>query len=85
MAKSKSKKTFEQAMARLEEIVAELESGRLGLEESLKIYEEGIELTKFCTTKLADAEKKIKMLVKTDDELELKDRDIDDFRDNSKS
>lgn len=83
---SKSKKTFEQAMARLEEIVAELESGRLGLEESLKIYEEGIELTQLCTTKLEDAEKKIKMIVKNEGNgLELKDYELDDFRDNSKS
>jgi len=80
-----SKKTFEQAMARLEEIVAELERGHLGLEESLKIYEEGIELTRFCTTKLEDAEKKIKALIKVDNDLKLKDYEIDDFRDNSKS
>lgn len=80
-----SKKTFEQAMARLEEIVAELESGSLGLEESLKIYEEGIELTRFCTAQLEEAEKKITALVKVDNELKLQDYDIDDFRDNSES
>jgi exodeoxyribonuclease VII small subunit len=80
-----SKKTFEQAMARLEEIVGELESGGLGLEESLKIYEEGIELARFCTGKLDNAEQKIKTLVKVRDKHELEEFDIDDFRDNSQS
>ena len=80
-----SKKTFEQAMTRLEEIVDELENGQLDLEKSLKVYEEGVELTKFCATKLADAEKKIKMLIKAGGELQLKEHDLDDLRDNSKS
>lgn len=66
------KKTFESAMKRLEEIVAKLEQGNLPLEESLKIFEEGIELTKFCATKLNEAEKKIKMLVKEGTEFDLK-------------
>ena len=71
-----SKKTFEQAIKRLEEIVAELEEGNLPLEESLKIYEEGVELTKFCSTKLNETEDKIKTLVKTDADFKLKSTDI---------
>ena len=71
-----SKKTFEQAIKRLEEIVAELEEGNLPLEESLKIYEEGVELTKFCFTKLNETEDKIKTLVKTGADFELKSTDI---------
>ncbi len=70
------KKTFEQAIKRLEEIVAELEEGNLPLEESLKIYEEGVELTKFCSTKLNETEDKIKTLVKTDADFKLKSTDI---------
>jgi len=70
------KKTFEQAIKRLEEIVAELEEGNLPLEESLKIYEEGVELTKFCSTKLNETEDKIKTLVKTVDDYKLKSTDI---------
>jgi exodeoxyribonuclease VII small subunit len=67
-----AKKTFESAMKRLEEIVSELEKGNLPLEESLKIFEEGVELTKFCTSKLNEAEKKLKMLVKEGDEFNLR-------------
>ena len=70
------KKTFEQAINRLEEIVAELEEGNLPLEESLKIYEEGVELTKFCSTKLNETEDKIKTLVKTGADFKLKSTDI---------
>jgi len=70
------KKTFEQAVKRLEEIVAELEEGNLPLEESLKIYEEGVESTKFCSTKLNETEEKIKTLVKTDAVFKLKSTDI---------
>ena len=70
------KKTFEQAIKRLEEIVAELEEGNLPLEESLKIYEEGVELTKFCSSKLNETEDKIKTLVKTGADFKLKSTDI---------
>jgi len=70
------KKTFEQAIKRLEEIVAELEEGNLLLEESLKIYEEGLELTKFCSAKLNETEDKIKTLVKTGADFKLKSTDI---------
>ncbi len=70
------KKTFEQAIKRLEEIVAELEEGNLPLEESLKIYEEGVELTKFCSGKLDETEDKIKTLVKTGADFKLKSTDI---------
>ncbi len=70
------KKTFEQAIKRLEEIVAELEEGNLPLEESLKIYEEGVELTKFCSAKLNETEDKIKTLVKTGADFKLKSTDI---------
>ncbi len=51
-------KKFEDAMARLEEIVTQLESGDLSLEESLNIFEEGMKLAKFCSAKLEEAEKR---------------------------
>jgi exodeoxyribonuclease VII small subunit len=56
------KKTFEEALTRLEEIVQQLEEGKINLDEMLKIYEEGAKLVKFCLTKLDDAENKIKVL-----------------------
>jgi exodeoxyribonuclease VII small subunit len=55
--------TFESATARLEEIVKLLEKGNTSLDESLKLYEEGITLVRFCNSALDNAEKKIKMLV----------------------
>lgn len=55
--------TFESATARLEEIVKLLEKGNTSLDESLKLYEEGITLVRFCNNALDNAEKKIKMLV----------------------
>lgn len=51
--------TFEQAMQRLEEIVALLESGKSTLDESMKLFEEGTKLTAFCTDSLKTAEQKI--------------------------
>jgi exodeoxyribonuclease VII small subunit len=54
---------FEQAMARLEAIVEELEKGDLPLDESLKIFEEGIRLSKNCLKVLEEAERKVEVLV----------------------
>jgi len=51
--------TFEQAMTRLEQIVAALESGRCTLDESLKLFEEGTKLTAYCAEQLKTAEQKI--------------------------
>ncbi len=51
--------SFEQAMARLEEIVALLEGGKCTLDESLKLFEEGTKLTAFCSEQLKTAEQKI--------------------------
>jgi exodeoxyribonuclease VII small subunit len=54
---------FEQAMARLEAIVGELEKGDLPLDESLRIFEEGIRLSKSCLKVLEEAERKVEVLV----------------------
>ncbi|MEK7336033.1 MAG: exodeoxyribonuclease VII small subunit, partial [Nitrospirota bacterium] len=54
---------FEQAMARLEAIVGQLENGDLSLDESLKIFEEGIRLSKNCLKVLEEAERKVEVLV----------------------
>ena len=59
----KENMTFESASARLEEIVKILEQGNSSLDESLKLYEEGVLLVRFCNDSLDNAEKKIKMLV----------------------
>ena len=56
--------TFEAALKQLEEIVQRLERGELPLEESLKLYEEGIHLSRLCHAKLEEAEGKIELLMK---------------------
>ena len=59
-----TEKKFEEAMERLENIVEGLEKGDLSLEESLKIFEEGMKLVSFCSRKLDEAEQKVTMLIK---------------------
>jgi exodeoxyribonuclease VII small subunit len=68
MAK-KSKKNFENDLKRLEEISDLLESENIGLDESLNLYEEGIELSRNCITALKKAELKITELKKKLDDL----------------
>ena len=59
-------KKFEDAMKELEDIVKRLESGDLSLEESIKLFEEGVALSKHCFRKLEEAEKKVAILVKNE-------------------
>ncbi|ARU30921.1 exodeoxyribonuclease VII small subunit [Sulfuriferula sp. AH1] len=54
--------SFEAAMAELERIVAEMESGQLTLEQSLGAYQRGAELLKFCQSALADAQQQVQIL-----------------------
>lgn len=57
---------FEKKLVRLEEIVAKMESGDLALEDSLKMFEEGIKLSRECNTQLQAAEQKVKVLLSVD-------------------
>jgi len=59
-----AEKKFEAALARLEEIVQELEKGDLPLEQSLKFFEEGIKLSRICNKRLEDAERRVEILLK---------------------
>ncbi len=61
--------SFENAMDRLEEIVTLLESGEYPLEESLKLFEEGVKLVKICNNKLECVESSIKKLTNIDGEI----------------
>jgi exodeoxyribonuclease VII small subunit len=63
----KGKKTFENAISQLESIVSRLEDGDLPLEESLKLFEEGIKLSRFCNQKLNEAQKKVEVLLRTNE------------------
>ena len=57
---------FEEAVSRLEKIVQQLEEGEKSLEGSLKLFEEGIKLSRFCSGKLEEAKKKIEILTKSE-------------------
>ncbi len=56
---------FEKVVERLEKIVEFLESGEIPLDEALKKYEEGVKLSRLCSQKLSQAEKKIEILTRT--------------------
>jgi exodeoxyribonuclease VII small subunit len=55
---------FEEALKKLEKIVEDLEKGDLSLDEALKKYQEGIELSRVCNARLENAKKKIDILTK---------------------
>ncbi len=57
------KKTYEEAVKRLEEIVKKLEDGSCSLEDSIKLFEEGAVLVKMCEGLLTEAEQKVKILI----------------------
>ena len=74
---------FEATLARLEVIVAELEQGELPMDASLKIFEEGVRLSKQCMKLLEDAEKKVEVLLQdTDGKMRPKPFPIDPERAN---
>lgn len=60
-------KDFESALKSLEEIVLQLEGGDLALDRALELFEEGVKISRFCQTKLEEAERKVEVLVKTAD------------------
>lgn len=59
-------KNFEELMSKLEEITNKLEKENLNLDESVKLFEEGMQISKECSEKLENAEKRITVLVDTD-------------------
>ncbi|MDD6762120.1 MAG: exodeoxyribonuclease VII small subunit [Clostridiales bacterium] len=68
-------KTFEASMAELEEVVAQLETGDISLDDSLKLFEKGIKLAKSCQKKLDEAERRVKILT-ADAEGEMTEEDF---------
>lgn len=59
---------FEKKLTRLEEIVTKMEAGDLSLEESLKLFEEGIKNSRECNDQLSKAEEKVKLLLRVDND-----------------
>lgn len=66
---AKSEKDFEELMKNLEDITIKLETDKLSLDDSVKLFEEGMKISKECNEKLEDAEKRITILLKTNDEI----------------
>ena len=62
---------FESALAELEKLVERMEQGELSLEQSLKDFERGVELTRFCQTSLKEAEQKVRILTEKSGKSEL--------------
>ena len=74
MAKKKIENlSFEESLSELEAIVQNLEQGTLSLEESMALFERGLNLSQASQTKLQDAEQKIKMLMEKNGEAQLED------------
>jgi exodeoxyribonuclease VII small subunit len=72
MAKTKEREqSFESSLATLEGIVAQLESGELPLERALELFEDGVGLARRCQTQLADAERKVEMLLRERGEIKV--------------
>lgn len=69
-----AKKTlhFEESLAELEQLVERMEQGNLPLEESLKLFERGVQLTRTCQGALRDAEQKVRVLLEDNGEPSLK-------------
>jgi exodeoxyribonuclease VII small subunit len=60
----KKEKSFEEAMERLETIVAAIESDELGLEKQFELFQEGMALARFCDGKLTDVQKSVEVVLK---------------------
>lgn len=67
----KEKKSFEQSLENLEQLVSSLEQGELSLDDSIEKFEEGVKLYKFCKDQLGKAEKKITKLTESLNEVNL--------------
>lgn len=65
--------SFEELMEKLEEITTKLEKEQISLDDSVKLFEEGMNISKECNKKLEEAEKRITMLVESEDGL----KDVD--------
>lgn len=71
MAGRKKAQDFEQSLAALEALVARMEAGDLSLEDSLKAFEEGVQLTRECQARLEAAEQRVNLLLEKNGELAL--------------
>lgn len=69
---------FEKKLKRLEDIVEKMEAGELSLDDSMKLFEEGVKLSRECQSQLSHAEQKVKVLLSVDPEGKAVVRDFDE-------
>ena len=69
MSEDKNSANFEEQIKKLEHLVAQLETGNLSLEDSIKAYEEGVKIAHNCQMTLKNAEQKVEILTKQGEEL----------------
>lgn len=82
---TEKKKSFENSLNELEKIVRKLEDGDLSLEESLKLFEDGVKLSRECRERLSQAERRIEVLLKNESgELTLQNLDTENLREDSR-
>jgi exodeoxyribonuclease VII small subunit len=67
-----AKEKFEDALEKLEDIVKKMEAGDIPLDESLKSFEEGIRLIRFCSAKLEETERRVEVLMGKEESLKVK-------------
>jgi len=67
-----AKEKFEDTLRKLEDLLRKMEGGDMGLEESLKAFEEGIRLSRLCTERLDEAERRVDILLREDDAVAIK-------------
>lgn len=71
--KKQEEKTFEELITKLEDITNKLEKESLSLDESVKLFEEGMAISKECNSRLEDAEKRITILINKENEIKEED------------
>ncbi len=74
---NKKENTFEELMEKLEDITTKLEKETLSLDESVKLFEEGMNISKECNEKLENAEKRISILINNDGNIKEENFNID--------
>ena len=75
---AKAEENFEVLITKLEDITNKLESDKLSLDESVKLFEEGIKISKKCNEKLEDAEKRITIILEKNGEIKEEEFDAED-------
>ena len=67
-----AKEKFEDTLRKLEDLLRKMEGGDMSLEDSLKAFEEGIRLSRLCTERLDEAERRVEILLKEDEKVGIK-------------